>query len=362
MPARKALQISATPFKPSFLSIPPSPFSPRAPLTPIQPPKPSPTHISTQARRKFRPATEAPPSPLRWIWKCHQCRTSYPLGTTRRCLEDGHYFCSGISSTSQWRQPLSSKKSKKHRACGSEFDYQGWKTRAHWRRGNTRQHAAVTQQRKKKKNNDKKEKQKDCWNTCDYPSECRWGKQFGVCSPVENDFSSTTTAAMTLLTAPLDTCVALERKDEDFWDAILASAERRKGGEARVSSPLSVIPEEAEMTESTAQVMADALPGEEIGVDMDGDVLMTDSAAVMAQNGTVTVTVGEASPAIKSLRATMARRKSRRRSSSQRVVGSETVDDTPPELISVGRVEYLQEQIASESLPLLQRVSSREAR
>jgi hypothetical protein len=24
---------------------------------------------------------------------------------------------------------------------------------------------------------------KDCWNTCDYPSECRWGKQYGVQTP-----------------------------------------------------------------------------------------------------------------------------------------------------------------------------------
>lgn len=25
---------------------------------------------------------------------------------------------------------------------------------------------------------------KDCWNKCDYPSECRWGKQYGVQTPV----------------------------------------------------------------------------------------------------------------------------------------------------------------------------------
>jgi hypothetical protein len=26
---------------------------------------------------------------------------------------------------------------------------------------------------------------KDCWNRCNYPSECRWGKQFGVDTPVQ---------------------------------------------------------------------------------------------------------------------------------------------------------------------------------
>lgn len=31
---------------------------------------------------------------------------------------------------------------------------------------------------------------KDCWDRCDYPSECRWGKQFGVQTP------TTLTAAM----------------------------------------------------------------------------------------------------------------------------------------------------------------------
>jgi hypothetical protein len=31
---------------------------------------------------------------------------------------------------------------------------------------------------------------KDCWNRCDYPSECRWGKQFGVDTPVQVSFPS----------------------------------------------------------------------------------------------------------------------------------------------------------------------------
>lgn len=39
------------------------------------------------------PASQ-PPSPLTWTWRCHLCYTTYRLGTTRRCLLDGHYFCS----------------------------------------------------------------------------------------------------------------------------------------------------------------------------------------------------------------------------------------------------------------------------
>lgn len=39
-------------------------------------------------------ATPHPQSPLAWTWRCHLCQTTYRLGTTRRCLLDGHYFCS----------------------------------------------------------------------------------------------------------------------------------------------------------------------------------------------------------------------------------------------------------------------------
>ena len=35
------------------------------------------------------------------------------------------------------------------------------------------------------KESTKNYRKKDCWGTCDYPSECRWGKQFGVQTPVK---------------------------------------------------------------------------------------------------------------------------------------------------------------------------------
>ena len=60
--SRSPLRISPAPFKPSRLSIPPSPFSPRTPLTPNLPPR-------NQSRQKDsavypQPAINAPPSPL----------------------------------------------------------------------------------------------------------------------------------------------------------------------------------------------------------------------------------------------------------------------------------------------------------
>ena len=43
---------------------------------------------------------------------------------------------------------------------------------------------------------------KDCWNTCDYPSECRWGKQFGVHTPVLVSTPSTVTVPSSPDTSP----------------------------------------------------------------------------------------------------------------------------------------------------------------
>ena len=98
------------------------------------------------------------------MWQCHQCRQQYPLGATRRCLEDGHMFCAG-SSVVRSRKNRNQKIVKKHRACASEFDYSAWKALGDWRRScmvpptPSLAHA------------------KDCWRNCDYPSECRWGNK-----------------------------------------------------------------------------------------------------------------------------------------------------------------------------------------
>ncbi|KAF1963326.1 hypothetical protein CC80DRAFT_397684, partial [Byssothecium circinans] len=82
------LKISLEPFKSSHLAIPPSPFSPRTPIALVS--NPPPRH----AKAYPTPDVNAtPPSPLQWVWQCHQCRRTYSLGVTRRCLEDGHHFC-----------------------------------------------------------------------------------------------------------------------------------------------------------------------------------------------------------------------------------------------------------------------------
>ncbi|KAK0122491.1 hypothetical protein ONS95_010721 [Cadophora gregata] len=112
------------------------------------------------------PPPPPPPSfPFPWIWQCHLCGSVYRLGVTRRCLEDGHFFCAEgrtpvLTPTGQdgngdggengnggekrsgrggseekakrRRGKRRDKKGKKRgrnkkRGCRAEFDYEGWK-------------------------------------------------------------------------------------------------------------------------------------------------------------------------------------------------------------------------------------------
>ncbi|KAF2819596.1 hypothetical protein CC86DRAFT_362525 [Ophiobolus disseminans] len=233
---QSTLRINPTPFKPTLLSIPPSPCSPRTPLTPFLPSSKAAASPSSQASTIYYPqeTSSAPSSPLSWVWQCHQCSRSYHLGVTRRCLEDGHQFCSGTTSVKAWRKPANQqRRTRRHRACASEFDYQGWKTWGRWRRGGAR--TAV----------------KDCWNTCDYPSECRWGKKFGIHTPTPSSSTFPCSAPVVPDAAPVspvegvlrvENVVGLEQDKADLWGALMASAKRRKSDTA--SSPLASVAEE----------------------------------------------------------------------------------------------------------------------
>lgn len=228
---RSSLSISPTPFRSSHLIIPPSPFTPQLPISPPSKPKIKP------ASPKISLSVPPPPQePLKWLWQCHCCARIYHLGTTRRCLDDGHYFCAGAPVTKRDRK-TGLRIMRKSRACASEFDYQGWKTWGTWRRDVAEQRAAAealaafdaAEEEAVESDEDLKVEdvdapgagavprplfapsvpsegvwfagawgkkgavqlqhsssspeafwEKDCWGTCDYPSECRWGKQFGA--------------------------------------------------------------------------------------------------------------------------------------------------------------------------------------
>ncbi|ORY16030.1 hypothetical protein BCR34DRAFT_558039 [Clohesyomyces aquaticus] len=110
---------------------------------------------------------------------------------------------------------------------------------------------------------------KDCWNTCDYPSECRWGRQFGVHTsppppPLSQPSLQPSTSAVIAdpkppLSVPTEGILNLENvapnthvytvpgkrkhgngnekpENLEFWSALIASARRRKS--VPPSSPL----------------------------------------------------------------------------------------------------------------------------
>jgi hypothetical protein len=60
---------------------------------------------------------------------------------------------------------------------------------------------------------------KDCWNRCDYPSECRWGKQFGVDTPVQVSFPTLERVAST----PNPNTDSSDIADVEMSDAPLAT-------------------------------------------------------------------------------------------------------------------------------------------
>ena len=106
----------------------------------------------TENRRSIPPPP--PEKPMDWMWICHLCHSRYALGVTRRCLVDGHYYCSGESDKPSLR------KKKKPKACSSEFDYAAWKQWGEWRRKVLR---AIHNERVFK----------GC-EYCDFPSQCRY--------------------------------------------------------------------------------------------------------------------------------------------------------------------------------------------
>ncbi|KAI9843811.1 MAG: hypothetical protein M1837_006071 [Sclerophora amabilis] len=149
---------SPAPFRPSSLrnstSAPGTPLS----IIPMTPPASRPCTPLNLVERPSTPPDSPPLIPLPWLWTCHLCHSSYALGVTRRCIHDGHYFCSGTTVRKDGS-------TKRHTSCNSEFDYVGWSAWQEWRR------ETVCPE---------EEDAKDCWHQCDYPSECRWGQKIGI--------------------------------------------------------------------------------------------------------------------------------------------------------------------------------------
>ncbi len=113
-PYRTTLRISTSPTSPPL--VPPAPLDAplsvtSASLSPISPRSSSPPSqtLTPPPRLHFRnllpslPITRlqwtlAPQMPHPWAWRCHICKSYYRLSVTRRCLKDGHFFCSVFES------------------------------------------------------------------------------------------------------------------------------------------------------------------------------------------------------------------------------------------------------------------------
>jgi hypothetical protein len=135
-------------------------YQPISPLSPFDPAKlffnlSAPLKPEAVAPTKNNVLPPPPSDPLAWVWRCHLCRSRWPLGVTRRCLVDGHFYCSGEAL-----QP-NPKKKKKLQSCSSEFDYVCWKEWVEWKRNALK---TMTNPRIPK----------GC-ERCEYPSQCRYG-------------------------------------------------------------------------------------------------------------------------------------------------------------------------------------------
>lgn len=154
------------PLQPSnlrFLSGPSSPTSPISPTTSRPRFFPSQTirslsSASTISSGDTEMTDAIPMEAMPWVWCCHLCSSHFPLGATRRCLNDGHHFCGGTTYDTKTRRV------RRHRSCQSEFDYRSWVQWGNWRREQSHGQPAIPCH-------------KDCGTHCDFPSECRFAKK-----------------------------------------------------------------------------------------------------------------------------------------------------------------------------------------
>ncbi|KAL1983019.1 hypothetical protein VTN96DRAFT_566 [Rasamsonia emersonii] len=117
------------------------------------------------------------PTPYPWTWTCHRCGQEYRLGVTRRCLRDGHYYCTARVGD------------RPKRICFAEFDYSGWREFNDWHHEVRKLKEEEEQASKKRKRSSssssssfwamcpkpqqqQQPRKRNCWENCDYPSEC----------------------------------------------------------------------------------------------------------------------------------------------------------------------------------------------
>lgn len=167
--------------RPSPRPVSPPPFplcSPTDAL--VSPPPLSRSRLQWLSEIPLKPTTPRP-----WTWTCHICGHSYRLGVTRRCLRDGHYFCTGRpAATPRGKRP------RKRRACDSEFDYVGWEETNQWRR-QVKAAKAAREGMAPDPLPSPTRGIRNCWERCVFPTACRisgaWGGPLSPPSPDGGD-------------------------------------------------------------------------------------------------------------------------------------------------------------------------------
>ncbi|KAL6714675.1 hypothetical protein ACLMJK_008100 [Lecanora helva] len=219
------------PLQPSSLRTFSGLLSPKGPLSPRRsslhsPPLPSPRSMPVSpASQRLTKTIEAPPEPMSWVWSCHKCHTRYPLGATRRCLHDGHYFCGGITV-----DPYTGK-TKKHKSCASEFDYISWHKYGKWQR-RLSQNESVTQSAR------------HCERKCEFPSACHWKPKHTPKNPVTFAFldeKSLDAEALNASTHSDKSNTPALKKTGLYIDKIVKAAEKRT---SQLTTLLSTIDDE----------------------------------------------------------------------------------------------------------------------
>ncbi|KAK4941859.1 hypothetical protein LTR10_018335 [Elasticomyces elasticus] len=184
----------------------------------IMPSSHSEPFLNSKVEPKNKRSIAPPPEePLAWVWICHLCHSRYPLGVTRRCLVDGHYYCSGETD-----RP-STRKKRKNKSCSSEFDYVAWKAWGDWRR-------------KALKVVPNPKALKGC-GSCDFPSQCRY--------PAESH-----PIAETKATKAEDDAVSRSEEEQDKQKSILATANKNIDFDKILSSIFSKDEDEKSKTSS----------------------------------------------------------------------------------------------------------------
>ena len=108
-----------------------------------------------------------------------------------------------------------SNRTRKHKPCGSVFDYVGWKNWGEWRRASDQYSGGHDHP-----------SGKDCVNRCDFPSECRWAKKHSS-KPTRTNSHSAISAA----SARRNTSIARLQR-------LVDSAEQRTAQLADLLSPI----------------------------------------------------------------------------------------------------------------------------